>query len=264
MKKLKALFCRCSPSDGSPKPTFRPKLPVRGQLDVPRCPEPPVQGHLDVQRCPKPPVQGQLDVQKLPETVSPELTSAQSAEPPFLLAGAVLSRVRRLCRKTENRLKSTNNYSEDTIGTSGLQKLDVFRRCGAHLSFKGAQNGRSRANLACKGTQNCRSRASLSLEGAQNYRSRGNLTFKGAQNRRSRANLTFKGAQNCRSRANLTFKSCPKPPVQGQLEQQCNKTIKVTRQDKTSANAIERQCNKTIKGTRQDKTSANATERRCS
>ena len=257
-------FRPCSPSDGCPNPTFRPKLQVQGQLDVQGCPEPPVQGHLDGQRCPKPPVQGQLDVQKLPETASPELTSAQSAEPPFLLAGAVLSRVRRLCGKTENRLQSTKNHSEDTIGTSGVQKLDFFRRCGANLSFKGAQNGRSRANLACKGTQNCRSRASLSLEGAQNYRSRGNLTFKGAQNRRSSANLTFKGAQNCRSSANLTFKSCPTPPVQGQLEQQCNKTIKVTRQDKTSANAIERQCSKTIKGTRQDKTSANATERRCS
>ena len=76
----------------------------------------------------------------------------------------------------------------------------------------------------------------------QNCRSRGNLTFKGAQNRRSRANLTFKGAPNRRSRANLTFKSCPKPPVQSQLERQCNKTIKVTRQDKTSANATERRC----------------------
>ena len=79
--------------------------------------------------------------------------------------------------------------------------------------------------------------------------------------RRSKANLTFKGAQNRRSRANSTFKSCPKPPVQSQIERQCNKKIKVARQYKTSANAIERQCNKTIKVTRQDTTSANATER---
>ena len=76
----------------------------------------------------------------------------------------------------------------------------------------------------------------------QNCRSRGNLTFEGAQNRRSRANLTFKGAPNRRSRANLTFKSCPKPLVQSQLERQCSKTVKVTRQDKTSANATERRC----------------------
>ena len=89
------------------------------------------------------------------------------------------------------------------------------------------------------------------------------MTFKGAQNRRSKAILTVKGAQNRRSRANLTFKSCPKPPVQGELEQQYNKTIKVTRQDKTSANATERQCSKTIKETRQDKTSAHATEQQC-
>ena len=101
---------------------------------------------------------------------------------------------------------------------AACKDLDFFRGCRANLSFKGAQNGRSRANLTCKSAQNCRSRASLSLEGAQNCPSRGNLTFKGAQNRRSRANLTFKGAQNRRSRANLTFKSCPKPPVQSQLQ----------------------------------------------
>ena len=125
-KNLKDLFRRCSPSDGCPKPTVRPKLPVQGQLDVPRCPRPPVQGHLDVQRCPKPPVQGQLDVQKLPKTTGPEPTSVQSAEPLFLLAGAVLSRVRRLCGRTENRLKSTNNCSADVVRTSGVQKLRFF------------------------------------------------------------------------------------------------------------------------------------------
>ena len=120
-------------SSGTPKGGL---VPRRSKSSADKCPRtvqsrlPPVQGQLDVQRCPKPPVQGQLDVQKLPETVSPELTSAQSAEPPFLLAGAVLSRVRRLCGKTENRLKSTNNYFEETIGTSGVQKLDFFAGAG--------------------------------------------------------------------------------------------------------------------------------------
>ena len=155
------MFRRCSSSDGCPKPTFRPKLPVQGQLDVQRCPEPPVQGQLDIQRCPilpfqdhlffltikdahnrwsranltfkscpklpvqsqldvqrcprppvqgqldiqrcpKPPVQGQLEVQKLPKVAGPGSTSARSAKLLFLQAGAVLSRVRRLCGRTEN------------------------------------------------------------------------------------------------------------------------------------------------------------------
>ena len=120
-KGLKDLFRRCSPSDGCPKPTFRPKLPVEGQLDFRRFRRSPLQGHLDGQSCPKPSVQAQLDVQKLAETAGPGATSAQSAEPLFLLAGAVLSRVPRLCGKTENRLKSTNNCSADAIRTSGVQ-----------------------------------------------------------------------------------------------------------------------------------------------
>ena len=105
------------------KPTFRLKLPVRGQLDVPRCPKPPVQGHLDVQRCPKPPVHGQLDVQKLPETVSPELTSAQSAEPPFLLAGVVLQRVGTHGNNTEKRGVPTKNRSNNASRTNGAYEL---------------------------------------------------------------------------------------------------------------------------------------------
>ena len=39
--------------------------------------------------------------------------AAQRAEPLFLLAGAVLSRVRRLCRQIENAAKLTKNWSGD-------------------------------------------------------------------------------------------------------------------------------------------------------
>ena len=53
--------------------------------------------------------------------------AVRSAEPLFLLAGAVLSRVRRLCRKTENRSKSTKNRSDGATRTSCVKKARFFR-----------------------------------------------------------------------------------------------------------------------------------------
>ena len=104
---------------------------MRGPLVVQRCPKRSVQGQFGLQRYPKPPVQGQLDVQKLPETVSPELTSAQSAEPPFLLAGAVLWRVRRRSGNAGNRPISSINRPNDSSRTSSAYELWCLSLPGA-------------------------------------------------------------------------------------------------------------------------------------
>ena len=53
--------------------------------------------------------------------------AARRAEPLFLLAGAVLSRVRRLCRKTKNRRRSTKNRSDDASRTRRARKTRFFR-----------------------------------------------------------------------------------------------------------------------------------------
>ena len=53
--------------------------------------------------------------------------AAQRAEPLFLLAGAVLSRVRRLCRQIENPPKLTKNWSSDASWTDCAQKVVFFR-----------------------------------------------------------------------------------------------------------------------------------------
>ena len=53
--------------------------------------------------------------------------AARRAEPLFLLAGAVLSRVRRLYRKTKNRRKSTKNRSDDASRTRRARKTRFFR-----------------------------------------------------------------------------------------------------------------------------------------
>ena len=45
----------------------------------------------------------------------------------FLLAGAVLSRVRRLCRQIENPPKLTKNWSSDASWTDCAQKVVFFR-----------------------------------------------------------------------------------------------------------------------------------------
>ena len=144
----------------------------------------------------------------------------------------------------------------------------------------------------------------MTFKDAQNGRSRANLSFKEAQNCRSRANLTFTGAQTV-GPVPLGIQRCPEPPFKRQLDCQfvraqglenltrvpktgprASETAKVPRgtarckvrdprfkvqgwrckiqepwsKIHDSANAIERRCNKMIKATRQDKTFANATE----
>ena len=51
----------------------------------------------------------------------------QRAEPLFLLAGAVLSKVRSLCRQIENPLKLTQNWSSNASWTDCAQKVVFFR-----------------------------------------------------------------------------------------------------------------------------------------
>ena len=53
--------------------------------------------------------------------------AARRAEPMFLLTGAALSRVRRLCRKTNNRRKSTKNRSDNASRTHSAEKTRFFR-----------------------------------------------------------------------------------------------------------------------------------------
>ena len=53
--------------------------------------------------------------------------SEQRAEPSFSLAGAVLPRVRRLCRKAENRPRSTKNRSGDAWQPSRVNKTRFAR-----------------------------------------------------------------------------------------------------------------------------------------
>ena len=53
--------------------------------------------------------------------------AAQRAEPLFLLAGAVLSRVRRLCRQIKNGPKLTKKWSSDASWTDCAQKVVFFR-----------------------------------------------------------------------------------------------------------------------------------------
>ena len=52
--------------------------------------------------------------------------AAQRAEPLFLLAGAVLSRVRRLCRQIENPPKLTKKWSSDAHGQTAHKKSFFF------------------------------------------------------------------------------------------------------------------------------------------
>ena len=69
---------------------------------------------------------------------------ARRAEPLFLLAGAALSRVRRLCRKSENQQKSTKNRSDDALRMSCTKKTRFFRsrtRLGVDFGRLGALPG---------------------------------------------------------------------------------------------------------------------------
>ena len=68
----------------------------------------------------------------------------QSTEPLFLPAGAVLQRIRRLCKKNENQQKSAENRIDDALRTSRTKKIRCFRsqtRLGVDFGR------RSRANL---------------------------------------------------------------------------------------------------------------------
>ena len=57
----------------------------------------------------------------------------------------------------------------------------------------------------------------MTFKDAQNGRSRANLSFKEAQNCRSRANLTFTGAQTV-GPVPLGIQRCPEPPFKRQLD----------------------------------------------
>ena len=70
--------------------------------------------------------------------------ASRSAEPLFLLTGAALSRVRRLCRKNKNRRKSTKNRSDNASRTHSAEKTRFFRsrtRLGVDFGLLGMLPG---------------------------------------------------------------------------------------------------------------------------
>ena len=70
--------------------------------------------------------------------------AARRAEPLFLLTGAALSRVRRLCRKNKNRRKSTKNRSDNASRTHSAEKTRFFRsrtRLGVDFGLLGMLPG---------------------------------------------------------------------------------------------------------------------------
>ena len=159
------------------------------------------------------------------------------------------------------------------------------------MTFKDAQNGRSRANLSFKEAQNCRSRANLTFTGAQTvgpvplgiqrcpeppFKRQLDCQFVRAQGlenltrvRKSgpRASKTAKAPRGRSRQGNEDPRfniQDPRSNVQGvRLEMQDPRTMVQDPSAKIhdSANAIERRCNKMIKATRQGKTSAKATQR---
>ena len=70
--------------------------------------------------------------------------AARRAEPLFLLTGAALSRVRRLCRKNKNRRNSRKNCSDNTSRTHSAEKTRFFRfrtRLGVDFGLLGMLPG---------------------------------------------------------------------------------------------------------------------------
>ena len=80
---------------------------------------------------------------------------ARRAEPLFLLAGAALSRVRRLLRKSENRRKSTKNCFDDALRMRCMQKARFFlsrMRLGVNFGRLGALPGAPGRTFWCAGS----------------------------------------------------------------------------------------------------------------
>ena len=137
-----------------------------------------------------------------------------------------------------------NTRPQEAARMSGVQKSGLFlpvqgllvvQRCPrrsvqGQLDFQRCPKQSVQSQLVVQRVPKLSVQGQLDIHGCPKLSVQCHQAFKGAQNRSSSASWTVSSVPRCRSMANLT------------LMQLNNKTLTVTRRDKTSANATECRC----------------------